>query len=329
MRRRDFIVLSGAAAAWPLAARAQPAAMRRVAVIMSPAEESPEGRARIAAFRDGLEQAGWREGRNLALDIRWAAGDMARIRAHAAELVAAAPEAIVANGTPAVIALQKLTRSIPIIFAQIQDPVGLGFAASLARPGGNITGFAMTADFDLIGKWLEMLREAAPGTKRGLLLFNPDTVPFFRTVLGAHAPGAPAFAIPLVPGEVRTPDEIGPVLADFARAPGGGLIVPLDSFIVANLREIAAHALQKRLPSVSVYRQFTVEGGLASYGPDILEIFRRSAGYVDRVLKGEKPADLPVQAPTRFEAAVNLKTAHALGITVPPTLLATADEVIE
>ncbi|HEX9466528.1 MAG TPA: ABC transporter substrate-binding protein [Alphaproteobacteria bacterium] len=328
MRRREFIAgLGGAALAWPLTARAQPEP-RRVGVLMSNRDGDAEGQARIAAFRDALREAGWIEGRNLRLEIRWAGGDMERIRAYAAELVAEAPAVILGNGTPAVRALQSMTPSIPIVFAQIQDPVGLGIVASMARPGGNITGFAVTVDFDLIGKWLDLLRAVAPGVRRATLLYNPDTVPFYRRALAAYTESK-AFTIPVTAGEVRTPDDVAATLTEIAREPRGGLIVPFDAFTVVHLPLVAEQALQHRLPSVSPYRQFAVDGGLIAYGPDVLEIFRRSAGYVDRILKGEHPAELPVQAPTRFETLINLKTATALGLTVPPTLLATADEVIE
>lgn len=328
--RRDLIVgLLGSATACPLIARAQPTPEpRRVGVLMSNREGDAEGQARIAAFRDGLREAGWTEGRDLRLDIRWAGGDMERIRAYAAELVATAPAVILGNGTPAVKALQAATQSIPIVFAQLQDPVGLGTVASMARPGGNITGFAVTVDFDLIGKWLDLLRDVAPGVRRATLLYNPDTVPYYRRALATYTESK-AFTIPVTAGEVRTPDEVTAALADLAREPGGGLIVPFDSFTVVHLPLIAAQAIRHRLPSVSPYRQFAVDGGLIAYGPDVLEIFRRSAGYVDRILKGEHPAELPVQAPTHFETLINLKTATALGLTVPPALLATADEVIE
>ena len=296
---------------------------------MSPAEDSPEGQARISAFREGLRSAGWTEGGNLQLDVRWAGGDMGRTRALARELVASSPAAILANGTPSVTALKELTSSIPIVFAQIQDPVGLGMVASLARPGGNVTGFAMTVDFGLIGKWLQMLKAVAPNATRAMLLFNPETVPFYRRYLGSPDPSLAPLGIALTLGEVHAPQDIATTLANDGRTPGGSLLVPLDSFTVTHLRLIAEQARAFRLPSISVYRQFAGYGGLLAYGPDIPDIFRRAAAYIDRVLKGANPAELPVQAPTKFETAVNLKTAAALGLTVPADILAAADDVIE
>jgi putative ABC transport system substrate-binding protein len=324
------LLASAATLGWPVRLVAQPSGqVRRIGILMGVAEDSPEGQTRIAAFREGLRSAGWTEGGNLQVDLRWAGGDMGRIRALAAELVATAPAAILANGTPAVAALKELTRSIPIVFAQIQDPVGLGIVASLARPGGNITGFAVTVDFDLIGKWLQMMKAIAPDTTRATILFNPETVPYYRQYLSSQVSSLASLGIALAPGEVRTPEDIAAMLASAARTPGGSFVVPLDPFNVVHLRLIAEQARQLRLPSVSAYRQFANYGGLLAYGPDIANIFRRSASYIDRVLKGASPAELPVQAPTKFETVINLKTATAMGLTVPPTLLATADEVIE
>jgi putative ABC transport system substrate-binding protein len=331
MRRREFIGLLGGATGvgWPALLAAQPSTgPRRVGVLMGIAEDSSEGRMRIAAFLDGLRAAGWIEGANLRLDIRWASGDVSRFRADAADLVAASPAVIVANGTPAVAALEGATRSIPIVFAQIQDPVGLGFVSSLAHPGGNVTGFTTTVDFDLIGKWVDLLHTVAPSATRVTLLFNPDTVPYYRSYLKTLDAGSYPFAIPLTSVELRSEEEIEMALAQLARQPGGSVLVPLDPFNVVHLRLIAELAAQYRLPSISVYAQFATDGGLLAYGPDIREIFRRAAGYVDRILNGASPTDLPVQAPTRFETLVNLKTAGALGLTVPISVLAAA-EVIE
>jgi putative ABC transport system substrate-binding protein len=332
MRRREFIGLLGGATAigWPAFLAAQPSAgPRRVGILMGVAEDSTEGRTRIAAFLDGLREAGWIEGANLRLDVRWASGDMSRFRADAADLVAASPVVLVGNGTPAVAALEAATRSIPIVFAQIQDPVGLGFVSSLAHPGGNVTGFTTTVDFGLIGKWVDLLHAVAPSATRVTMLFNPDTVPYYRSYLKTLDAGSFPFAIPLASVEVRSAEEIETALVQLAHEPGGSVLAPLDPFNVVHLRLIAELAAQHRLPSISVYAQFATDGGLLAYGPDIREIFRRAAGYVDRILNGANPADLPIQAPTRFETLVNLKTAAALGLTVPISILAAADEVIE
>jgi putative ABC transport system substrate-binding protein len=331
VNRRAFIsLLSGAAAAWPLAARAQQPGerMRRVVFLHGLAENDPEARARVAAFREGLETLGWMENRNVKIEHRFSGGDIARIQAHTAELVDSAPDVIAASGTPVIAALKQATRTIPIVFSVVNDPAGQGFVASLARPGDNITGFTFV-DFPMIGKWLEMLKEIAPGVRRMTLMFNPQTAPYYPVFLREFGANAAPLATELSAIPVRNEAEIDAAATGFAREPGGGLIAAPDPFINTHRRLIIALAERHRLPTLFGFRQHVKEGGLMSYGPDAVDIVRRSTSYVDRILKGEKPADLPVQAPVKYELAINLKTAKALGLDVPPTLLARADEVIE
>ena len=326
--RRGFItVLGGAVVAWPLAARAQQERMRRIAFLHSLAENDPEAQARIAAFRQTLETLGWTEHRNVQIEHRFSAGDFVRMRAYTAELVNSAPDLIVATSTPVLAALKQATRSIPIVFSVVNDPVGQGFVASMARPGGNITGFTFV-DFPLIGKWLEMLKEIAPGVRRIILVFNPQTAPYYPVFL-RELGAAPSLAADVSATPVRDEAEIEAAITGFAQNPGGGLIIPGEPFINTHRRLIMALAERHRLPAIYGFRHYVREGALMSYGPDTLDIYRRSASYVDRILKGEKPADLPVQAPTKFELVINLKTAKALGLTVPMALQARADEVIE
>jgi putative ABC transport system substrate-binding protein len=327
MRRRQFIAALGGAAAWPLTARAQQA-LPRIGVLITPGEGDPESRARIAAFRESLQKLGWIDGKNVRLDFRWGGGDSARIKAHAVELVSLAPKVIIGNGTPAVEALSQATRTIPIIFALIVDPVGQGYIDSFARPGRNITGFTFI-DFSLVGKWLEMLKALAPSTNRAALIYNPNTTPYWAGYLRSEDAARVSTIARLVGMPVQTASELESAVAAFAPEPGGSLILPPDPFNVVNFKLTISLAQQLRLPSVSAYRSFAERGGLAAYGPDTLDVFRRSASYVDRILKGEKPADLPVQNPDKFEVVINLKIAKALGLEVPATLLATADEVIE
>jgi putative tryptophan/tyrosine transport system substrate-binding protein len=329
--RREILVAGGLAAAGlaalPRSARAQ-AGLRRVGLLMGGrGEADPEGQARLAVVRRGLRDLGWEEGRNLQLELRWAAGDRAQIDGHAADLVRLAPEVILANSTPAVDALAKLTRTIPIVFAQIVDPVGLGYVASLARPGGNITGFTFV-DLELVAKWPEVLKEAAPSVTRAALLFNPESTPFyyeFVRSVSARGPGPVALSA----AAVKSVAEIEPAIAEVAREPGGGLIVPPNPFLGTHRTLVAALAQKHKLPSISVYRNYVDEGGLMSYGPDSLDIFRRATAYVDRILKGARPADLPVQAPAKYELVVNLKAAKAIGLDMSPSLVARADEVVE
>ena len=327
MRRREFLTLLGAAAGWPVGARAQQSKPApRVGVLMTVAENDPDSRRRIAAFREGLRALGWVEGQNVAIEYRWAAGEVGRIQQYAEELVALKPDVILANSTPVISALQKLTKTIAIVCALVNDPVGLGFVASLSRPGGNITGFTFI-DPELIGKWMELLKQVAPSINRAALVFNPKTAPFYynfmRTLEATRA------SIELGAMTAGTMEELRAAVNDQDRNPGGSIIVGPDPFTIVHIREIAALSQEHKLPAISVYRQFVTDGGLMSYGPDTMDIFRRSASYIDRILKGASPAELPVQQPTKFELCVNLKSAHALGLTVPPTVLALADEVIE
>ena len=328
MNRRAFItLLGGAAAAWPLAARAQQAdRMRRIGVLMIQAADDPEGQARLAAFRQGLEQLGWSEGQNLRIDARWATANE-DIRKHATELAALAPDLILATATAAVTPLQQATRAIPIVFVSVVDPVGAGFVASLARPGGNATGFTIF-EYGISGKWLELLKEMVPGMTRVAVLRDPGTA----SGIGQYAAiqsVAPGLRVELTPVDVRDAAEIERDVAAFARTATGGLIVTGSPAAGAHRELIFALAARHKLPAIYAFRFFVTAGGLISYGPDTVDPYRRAASYVDRILKGEKPGDLPVQAPTKYELVINLKTANALGLTVPPTLLARADEVIE
>ena len=328
MRRREFITLLGAAAAWPLAARAQQGErMRRIGVLMNLAADDAEGQARLAAFRQGLQQLGWIEGRNAHLDIRWGAGDAERFRRYAAELVALAPDLILAASGSTMPPLLHATRTVPIVFVQVADPVGNGFVASLARPGGNATGFT-NIDFSMSAKWLELLKQIAPGATRAAVL-RDSTEPTGIGQWGALQSVAPSFTLELTPVGVSDPGEIERAIAGFAKLPNGALIVTASAPTAVHRDLIITLATRHRLPAVYAYKYFITSGGLISYGPDTIDPYRRAASYIDRILKGEKPADLPVQAPTKYELVINLKTAKTLGLEVPPTLLARADEVIE
>jgi putative ABC transport system substrate-binding protein len=327
--RRKFITgLGGAAVAWPLAARAQQAdRMRRVGVLWNLAADDPEGQARLAVFLQGLQELGWTDGRNVRIDYRWAAADADRYRTYAAELVALAPDVILASASASVAALLQTTRTVPIVFANVIDPVGAGFVARLARPGGNATGFTLF-EYSLSGKWLELFKEIAPNLTRIAILRDPALaagIGQFAVIQGASS----SFGIELSPIDVRDAGEIERDVAAFARESNGGLIVTATAAALAHRKLIIMLAAQHRLPAVYPLRYFVTSGGLISYGPNSTDQYRRAAGYVDRILKGEKAADLPVQAPTKYELAINLKTAKALGLTVPPSLLARADEVIE
>jgi putative tryptophan/tyrosine transport system substrate-binding protein len=328
MRRRDFISAVGGAAAWPLAARAQQRErIRRVGVLMNLSADDPEGQARQAAFLQGLQEAGWAVGRNMRVDSRWGGGDAQRIRSAASELVALAPDVILASASNSLAVAQQATRTVPIVFAAVNDPVASGYTTSLARPGGNATGF-MSSEFSLSAKWLELLKEIAPRITRSAVLYNPSNpggMPQFAAIQSMAA----AVAVELVPVGLRDADEIERGLAAFASSPVGGLIVTRTAEAIVHRDLIIALASRYRLPAVYPLRIFVIDGGLICYGPDVLDQHRRAAGYVDRILKGEKPADLPVQAPVKYELVINLKTAKALGLEVPATLLARADEVVE
>ena len=328
MRRRDFIALLGGTAAWPLAARAQQGdRVRRIGVLMFQAADDPEAHARNAAFLQGLQEAGWAVGRNMRIDSRWGAGDNDRTRRYAAELVALAPDVILASGSSTLGPLQQVTRTVPIVFAAVADPVGGGFVESLARPGGNITGFELF-EYSIGGKWLETLKQIAPSVTR-VAVIRDATLVSGGGQLGAIQSVAPSFGVQLSPVNLRDAGEIDRTVADFARVPNGGLILTASGLAVVHRDLIITLAARHKLPTIYWDRFYVTAGGLISYGPDSIDTFRRAASYVDRILKGEKPADLPVQVPTKYETAVNLKTAKALGLTVPPMLLARADEVIE
>jgi putative tryptophan/tyrosine transport system substrate-binding protein len=330
MRRREFITLFGVAAlAGPRAARAQQAdRVRRVGVLMSRAAGDPEEQARFAGFLQGLQKLGWTDGRNVRIDYRWAAADADRSRTYAAELVALAPDVIVASGSTGVAGLLQTTRTVPIVFVNVIDPVGAGYVARLARPGGNATGFT-AFEYSLSGKWLELLKEIAPNLTRIAILRDPALAAGIGQFAAIQAMAPSSFGVELSPIDVRDGGEIERDVATFARESNGGLIVTGSSSAAVHRELIVMLAARHRLPAVYPFRYFVTSGGLISYGPDPIDVFRRAAGYVDRILKGEKAADLPVQAPTTYELAINLKTAKALGLTLPPSLLARADEVIE
>jgi putative ABC transport system substrate-binding protein len=329
MRRREFIALfGGAAATWPLAARAQqPEPMRRIGVLMNRGPDDAEGQALVAAFQQAMQQLGWSDGRNMRIDVRWGANDVERDRKYAAELVALAPDVIVASGTLSATALQNVTRTLPIVFAQIADPVGAGLVDTLARPGGNTTGF-MNFEYSLSGKWLELLKEIVPNMRRAAVLRDSGTpagIGQFSAIQGA----AQSLGVELSPVSIRDAAEIERAVAALARSANVGLVVTASASASAQHDLIVTLAARYKLPAVYSDRFNVTGGGLVSYGPDRFGQFRSAASYVDRILKGEKPADLPVQAPTKYELAVNLKTAKALGLTIPPSVLGRADEVIE
>jgi ABC-type uncharacterized transport system substrate-binding protein len=330
IRRRKFLaaLLGGAAVAWPLAAGAQQSErMRRIGLLMGVADDR-EGQARVTALKQGLQELGWTDGRNIQIETRFAGADADRIRAHAAELVALAPDIIVGQTTPVIRALRQATSSIPIVMTPINDPVEQGFVSSLAHPGGNITGF-MFVDFQMVGKWLEMLKEAAPGVARAVLMFNPETSPHYYVYLRSFEAMPRSTAVDVTAAPVRDTTEVEEAFAKLGREPGGALIVPPDAFTIVHHQLFIRLAQQYRVPAVYSFRTYVAQGALMSYGPEPYDLFRRSASYVDRILKGAKPADLPVQQPTKFELAINLKTAKALGLQIPDKLVAIADEVIE
>jgi putative tryptophan/tyrosine transport system substrate-binding protein len=328
MRRRAFITLLGGAAAWPLAARGQQAErMRRIGVLMSRAADDPQGQARLAAFQQALQQSGWSDGRNVRIDIRWHANDADQARRYAQELVALAPDIFLAEATGSVTALQHFTRTLPIVFAIVADPVGAGFVESLARPGGNITGF-MVFEYGFSGKWLELLKQIAPQVTRAAVIRDPAIVAGTAQFSAIQAV-APSLGVEVTPIGVHDIGAIERAVEAFARSANGGLIMTGGSFSAVTYDLIITLAARHKLPAVYDNRFYVTSGGLVSYGPDYLDEFRRAAGYVDRILKGEKPADLPVQAPTKYELVVNLKTAKAIGLEVPATMLARADVVIE
>jgi putative ABC transport system substrate-binding protein len=328
MRRRKFITLLGGAAAWPLVAGAQQTdRVRRVGALGALAADDPEGQARLAAFREGLQQFGWIDGRNVRIDSRWGAGDADDIRKNAKELVGLAPDVILATGSAAMGPLQQLTRTVPVVFVLVPDPVGAGYIDSLAHPGGNATGFTIF-EFAIGAKWLELLKEIVPGLKRAAVLRDP-AISSGLGLFGAIQSAAPSLGLEVSAVNVRDAGEIERAVSSFARSPNGGLIVTPSALAGVHRKLIIALAAQHKLPAIYYERYYVKDGGLISYGADFHDQFRSAASYVDRILKGEKPADLPVQAPTKYQLVINLKTAKALGLTVPPSLLARADEVIE
>jgi len=331
VKRREFItLLAGASVAWPLAARAQqPERVRRIGVLMNLASDDAEGQARLAAFHQGLQQLGWTVGRNVQIDYRWGAGNADYIRKFAAELVALAPDVILTTGAVALGPLQQVSRTVPIVFVNVTDPVGGGFVASLGRPGGNATGFT-SIEYGMSGKWLELLKEIAPRVTRAAIIRDPTFASGIGQ-LGAIQSVAPSFGVEVSPigVDVRDVSGIERAITAFARSPNGGLIVTTNASAAVHRDLIIALAARHRLPAVYPYRYYVTRSGLISYGPNTIDQYRRAAGYVDRILKGEKPANLPVQEPVKYELVINLKTAKMLGLEVPATVLARADEVIE
>jgi putative ABC transport system substrate-binding protein len=328
MRRREFIGLLGGTAAWPLIARAQQAErMRHIGLLAHLAADDPQMQTRVGAFLQGLQQSGWAVGRNLRIDFRWAAGNTNNIPKFAAELAALSPEVVLASTSLVVAALQQTSRSMPVVFVQVIDPVGGGFVDSLARPGRNATGF-MNFEYGLSGKWLELLKQTAPSITRVAVIRDP-AIAAGTGQLGAIQGVAPSFGVELVPISLQDAGELERGIAHFVRGSSDGLIVTASPLAIVHSEAIITLATRYKLPAVYFDRSFVSSGGLISYGPDLVEQWRGAAGYVDRILRGEKPADLPVQAPTKYELLINLKTAKALGMSMPPTLLARADEVIE
>jgi putative ABC transport system substrate-binding protein len=329
MRRREFITFVGCAAAWPLTARAQQAQKVPLVGALMPFEKGDEeAERRQSAFQNGLEQFGWRNGQNIRIEYRWAGGDPNRYQSHAAELVGLAPGVILANATPVLAAVRAQTHTIPIVFVQVIDPVSRGFVNSLARPGGNITGFT-NFEFPMGGKWVEMLKEIAPQVKSTAVLFNPDTAPYGGPFFQQIKASASSLSVEAVEAQVKNGTELTKAVEESAVKLSGSLIILPDTYTTVHRDSIIELAGRHRLPSIYPFRYFATEGGLVSYGVDAEDLFRRAAGYIDRILKGEKPADLPVQAPVKYELVINLKTAKSLGLTVSSTLLARADEVIQ
>jgi putative tryptophan/tyrosine transport system substrate-binding protein len=329
MRRREFItILGGAVAAWPLATRAETQKIRRIGVLMGLAESDPEGQARIAAFRRTLQERDWMEGGNIRVDYRWAAGDIERTRTLAMELVSSAPDVIVVNTPPGLSALREATRSIPIVFVQVLDASESGIVLNPARPEANVTGFTNFYEYAMSGKWLTLLKEIAPSVTRVAVLQNPNH-PSWAGYQHAVAAAAPSLGVQVIPAGVNAPAQIDGALDALAREPGGGLLLLPDTFITVHRDRIIALANRLRLPAIYPSRFYAAGGGLMAYGADLVELLRLAASYVDRILRGAAPGDLPVQSSTKFELVINLRTAKALGLDIPAKLLALADEVIE
>ena len=330
MRRREFIkVIVSSAATWPLAGQAQqPTRMRRVSVLFGLPENDPETRARLRAFRLGMRDAGWVEGRNIHIEYRFAGTNLELIKQYVAEAIRLAPDVIVANATPVMAVLRPATSTIPVIFVVVNDPVGQGFISNLTRPGGNITGFSFI-DPEIVGKWIDLLGDVKPDLLRAAFMFNPDTAPYYDAYLRSFKSLPHKSLVDVTVAHVRSAAEVERVIAELGRDPRSGLIVAADPYIVAARGPILRAANQHHVPVIAPYRQFVAEGGLMSYGPDTADIFRRSCSYVDRILKGELPGNLPAQSPDKFELFVNLKTAKAFGLSVRESFLLLADEVIE
>jgi putative tryptophan/tyrosine transport system substrate-binding protein len=330
MKRREFITLfGGVAGGWPLAARAQQDdRMRRLGILMAGAESDPKYQADVAVFREGLQELGWVDGQNIRIEVRWAGFNAETMRRYAKELIALQPDLILSNDTPTTATLLQQTRTVPIVFATVADPVGSGFVASFARPGGNATGFAVY-EASLGGKWLELLKETVPSVSRVVVIFNPATAPFAEHPLKSINDAATTFGVEVSVAHVHDVSELETVVATQAREPNSGLIVLNEDFLIAHRVEIISLAARYRLPAVYPFRFFAELGGLISYGVNLNDNFRRAVPYVDRILRGAKPSELPVQAPVKFELVINLTTAKALGLTVPPTVLGRADELIE
>jgi putative tryptophan/tyrosine transport system substrate-binding protein len=326
MKRRAFIGLVGGAAAWPLAVRAQPVGQKRVGMLMGTADDA-DGQERLSAFRRGLQDLNWVEGRNIRLDVRWGAGDAARTKAYAVELVGLAPDLILATNTPTARSLKQATETVPIVFSGLADPIADGIVANLSSPQGNITGFT-SFNAAIAGKWLQLLKEIAPATDRVVVIYNPDTSPY-RIFIPVMETVAPQMAITLAHAQVTDKAAIESAIQAAAGAPGRALMIMPDVFTALHRQTIFDLAINGRLPTVCPLRIYTTAGGLVSYGSDIVSLFRQAALYADRILRGEKPRDLPVQEPTQYELIINLKTAKALDLSVPPTLLTRADAVIE
>ncbi len=330
MRRREFItILGGAAAMWPFAARAQqPVGMRRIGVLMTALESDSEYQTYISSLRKELQNLGWAEGRNLRIDYRWGALNPESRRQFAKELLAMQPDVIFSQNTPTTATLHQQTQTVPIVFVLVSDPIGGGFVTSFPRPGGNITGF-IAMEATVAGKWLGLLQEIAPHITRVIFLFNPATAPYFELYLNPLKAAAQSYGVEVIVAPVHDASELEAVVALNAREPNGGLIAMSDAFLNVHRKEVTSLAARYRLPAIYPYHYFFDVGGLMYYGPEMVDQYRRAASYINRILKGEKPDELPVQAPTKYELAINVKTAKALGLTVPPTLLARADEVIE
>ena len=330
MRRREFITGLGSTAAWPVVARAQQGQrLRRIGMLMALEEADPEAKAHLYTFTKRLAELGWINGRTARMEVRWAGDSVERARTYAKELVELQPDVILADSTPQAAALHQVTRVIPVVFVLVSDPVGMGLIAGLPRPGGNFTGF-VPQEPTMARKWLEFLTEVAPGVKRVAIIFNPDTTPYIEPeYLPQFEAAARFFKVTLLSAPVRSDAEIEMVITSLARSPGGGIIAAPGSFMNAHRSSVISLSARNNIPAVYTSPIYVKDGGLLSYGPDLEDMFRRAALYVDRILRGTSPVELPVQLPVKFEMAVNLKTAKALGLTIPETLLATADEVIQ